>query len=303
MKIFWLKIWKYKYDEFLDEICMYLSNPSPLRGASFEKGSSGPWGGRWKAIFTPNPEICLKTLEDDEFLQVLQSADYLTSDGIWLYLAFQIRDFLSLWKREYPKGEGFFKILWVILLPYYIFNILFRKKFLYKKYGERICGSDLTNSLLKYCQENNIKIAILDPYYPQDVLKCESQKCFREKLSVKFPDLDFDFYIYSQESSDEIFEKIDISGAKILFSTLGMKKQELAVMQWLELCPNLKLWLGIGSAFDYHTWFQQRAPKIFRELGFEWFYRIFTSPNKLQRLGRIFQALVVFPVKVIVYKK
>jgi len=188
------------------------------------------------------------------------------------------------------------------MLPVYIFNILFRKKFLYRKYGERICGSDLTNSLLEYSQENNIKIAIIDPYYPQDIEKCESQRTFKEKLSVKFPKLDFDFYIYSQEKSDEIFNTIDTSGAKILFSTLGMKKQEMSVLKWLEVCPKLRLWLGIGSAFDYHTGFQKRAPKIFRELGFEWLYRIFTSPNKLQRLGRIFQALVVFPVKVIFYK-
>ena len=288
MKIFRLEISKYTYRGFLAEITEMLSQePS--------------W--KWKAIFTPNPEICLKTLEDEEFLRALQSADYLTSDGIWLYLAFQIGDFLSLWKREYPKGEGFFKILWIILLPYYIFNIIFRKKSLYKRYGERICGSDLTNSLLEYSQKNAIKIAIIDPYYPKDVEKCESQRTFWDKLSAKFPNLIFEFYVYSAENSDQIFEKIQKSWAQILFSTLGMKKQEISILKWLDLCSNLKLWLGIGSAFDYHTGFQKRAPKIFRDVGFEWMYRIFTSPNKLQRLGRIFQALIVFPIKVVAYKK
>jgi N-acetylglucosaminyldiphosphoundecaprenol N-acetyl-beta-D-mannosaminyltransferase len=70
----------------------------------------------------------------------------------------------------------------------------------------------------------------LDPYYPKDLKKCESQKVFRDILSAKFPKLDFDFYIYSDNSSDEVFEKIKKSGAKILFSTLGMKKQELSVI-------------------------------------------------------------------------
>ncbi len=276
MKIFRLEISKYTYRAFLAEITDYIIQDTQ-------------W--IWKAIFTPNPEICLKTLEDEEFLNVLQSADYLTSDGIGLYIGYQIND------SNLPR---FLKFL---MLPVYIFNILFRKESMYKKYGERICGSDLTNSLLEVAVKHNIKIAIIDPSYPQDLEKCESQRTFREKLSAKFPDLDFDFYIYSAENSGEIFQKIHTSGAQILFSTLGMKKQELSVLKWLELCPKLRLGLWIGSSFDYHTGFQKRAPKVFRDLGFEWLYRIFTSPNKLQRLGRIFQALIVFPLKVVAYKR
>ena len=276
MKIFQLEISKYSYSDFLKEITSLL----------LEKKTE-----KWRAIFTPNPEICLKTLEDSEFLDVLNGADYLTSDGIGLYLAYQINDSKLPW------------ILKILMLPVYVFNILFRKKSLYKKYWERICGSDLTNSLILFAQENNVRVAILDPYYPNDLLKCESQKTFKDKLSAKFPELDFDYYIYTLDNSDEVFSEIDDSGALILFSTLGMKKQEISVLKWLETCPDLKLGLWIGSSFDYHIWFQKRAPRLMRTLGFEWLYRIFTSPNKLQRLGRVFQALVVFPITVLFYKK
>jgi N-acetylglucosaminyldiphosphoundecaprenol N-acetyl-beta-D-mannosaminyltransferase len=277
MKIFGLEIWKYKYEEFFWEITEFLmSKDTDLEG---------------KAIFTPNPEICLKTLEDREFWELLRWADYLTSDGIGLYIWYQIND------SQLPKALQFF------LLPVNTFNILFRKKYLYEKYGERICGSDITNSLLEFSQDNDIWIAIIDPSYPKDIEKCESQRTFREKFSKKFPKLNFDFYVYSDENSNQIFENIHASDAQILFSTLWMKKQEISVIKWLKLCPKLKLGLGIGSSFDYHTWFQKRAPKMFRDLGFEWLYRIFTSPNKLKRLGRIYQALIVFPIKVIIDKK
>jgi len=276
MKIFQLEIWKYFYSEFLAEITDFL-----MSSDSSQKG---------KAIFTPNPEICLKTLEDKEFLDVLGWADYLTSDGIGLYLAYQIQD------SKFPRVVRFFSI------PLYIYNILFRKKYLYSLYWDRICGSDLTNSLVEFAQHQDVRIAIIDPYYPQDLQKCASQEVFRQRLLEKFPELLFDFYIHTPENSDEIFQKIAWSDAKILFSTLGMKKQELSIREWLEKCPNIRLWLGIWSSFDYHTGFQKRAPKIFRTLGFEWLYRIFTSPNKLQRLKRIFQALIVFPVKIIIYK-
>jgi N-acetylglucosaminyldiphosphoundecaprenol N-acetyl-beta-D-mannosaminyltransferase len=298
MKIFELEIWKHKYEEFFKEITDVLQ-PRLSSQERIERGV------KWRAIFTPNPEICLKTLEDSEFRELLQWADYLTSDGIGLYIWYQINDFLQLHLSSQERIErGVLRnIILFLLIPYFIFNILFRKKYLYKKYGERICGSDLTNSLLEYSQENTIKIAIIDPSYPKDVEKCKSQRTFRDKISAKFPSLDFEFYVHSDENSDQIFENIKISNAIILFSTLWMKKQEISVMKGLELCPNLRLWLGIGSSFDYHTWFQKRAPKILRDIWFEWLYRIFTSPHKIQRLGRIYQALIVFPIKVIIDKK
>lgn len=280
MKIFTLEIPRFFYVDFLESLQKHISQVSSWN-QDFWKG---------KSLFTPNPEICLKTLEDQEFLEILQNADYLTSDGIGLYLAYQIGD-SRLWKI----GK-------LILLPYYIFNILFRKKHLYKIYGDRICGSDLTQDLIDFSQKNHIKIAILDPYFPQDRAKCESQKYFRENIMRKFPELDFDFYVYKPEDKENILKDIQNSEAKILFSTLGMKKQEQSVLEFLEQCPNLRLGLGVGSSFDYFTGFQKRAPKIFRDLGFEWLYRIFTSPNKLKRIVRIYQALVIFPIKVIFYK-
>lgn len=301
MKIFWLKIWKHTYQELLEELQKHvLGNPPIQLSPQRRKSELQKWG---RAVFTPNPEICLKTLEDAEFLKILQQADYLTSDGIGLYLWYQINSFSFGGKDTWKADRGIKILLWILLLPYFIFNILFRKKYLYAKYGERICGSDITSSLVEFAQKEGIKIAIIDPHYPKDVEKCESQRTFREKLSEKFPKLDFDFYVYSEENSDEIFEKIADTDAKILFSTLGMKRQEISVLKWLEKCPNLRLGLWIGSSFDYYTGFQKRAPQIWRTLGFEWLYRIFTSPNKIKRLGRIYQALVVFPVKVVFYKK
>jgi N-acetylglucosaminyldiphosphoundecaprenol N-acetyl-beta-D-mannosaminyltransferase len=67
----------------------------------------------------------------------------------------------------------------------------------------------------------------------------------------------------------------------------------------MDQCPNIKIGLGVGSSFDYIIWFQKRAPKIFRSIGIEWLYRIFTSPGKIQRLARIYQAVIIFPITVL----
>jgi exopolysaccharide biosynthesis WecB/TagA/CpsF family protein len=78
-----------------------------------------------------------------------------------------------------------------------------------------------------------------------------------------------------------------------------MKKQEQSVIEIMKKCSNIKLWLGIGSSFDYFIWFQKRAPKFWRQLWLEWLYRLITGPKKLTRLKRLYSAIFVFTYKVI----
>ncbi len=275
MKIFELDIPKLKYSSFFKEIAKHINSDSKS------------WG---KVICTPNPEICLQSLRDKKFLKILQKADYLTNDGIGLYLAYQIVD----------SGRGIFMNL--LHFPQYFFNILMRKQYLYEKYGDRICWSDLTDDLVNFCEQKGIHIAILEPYTPQNDKKYEAQQNFNKNLATAFPYLHFDMYIYTDKTKKEIFQKISQSKAKLVFSTLGMNKQEISIVETMKACSNLKLGLGVGSSFDYFIGFQKRAPYFYRTLGLEWFYRIFTSPNKIKRFGRIYQAVIVFPLKVLFYK-
>lgn len=241
-------------------------------------------------VFTPNPEILLGTLTDSSFKKSLESADYLTSDGIWLYIAYQIND------------NSYGKIINTLLLPYYFFNLFFRRSFLYKKYWERICGSDLTFDILEKAIQKNVVITIIDLYNPTDIAKVTSQKLFSQKLSQRFPALHFSYIIYNPEKKEEIISQIQKSDSSILFSTLWMKKQEASVVEIMQHCKNIKIWLGIGSSFDYFTWFQKRAPKIWRSLWIEWLYRIITWPSKLIRLKRLYNAIFVFIFQVIKHK-
>lgn len=273
MKIFDISLDKLRYVDFFKTI------------TRFEKQN---------IVFTPNPEILLQTNTDLGFKQLLQKAQYLTPDGIGLYIAFQILD------TKIPIRLIKFKSLYrIALLPLYFFNLFFRKSQLYQKYWERICGSDLTKDLLYYSEAQNAPITIIDLYNPTDANKVASQAKFSEKLQAEFPELKFDYIIYNPEKKTEILEQIKTSDSKILFSTLWMKKQEQSVVDIMEYCPNIKLWLWIGSSFDYFIGFQKRAPKIFCSLGLEWFYRIFTWPQKIKRLKRIYNAIFVFLYKVI----
>ncbi|MCH2188468.1 WecB/TagA/CpsF family glycosyltransferase [Candidatus Gracilibacteria bacterium] len=240
-----------------------------------------------KKVFTPNPEMLLKAKDDTEFHDILRAAEYLTIDGIGLYFGFQALEYKSRFIR-------------FLLTDWFFFNILFRRKYLEKKYGKRICGSDLTRELIKYASKNNIRVAIIDPYFPHDLKKVEAQKTFREDLSGKYPDLKFDYYIY--KDPQQVGEQIKGSEAKILFSTLGMKSQEQSVIDIMQVCPNIKLGLGIGSSFDGLTGFQKRCPDIVSKIGAEWLYRIITTPRKLRQFQKIWRAVFVFSWEIIMWK-
>lgn len=270
MNIFDIKLDNLEYNSFLEKLCK-LENQ--------------------KIIFTPNPEILLKTQVNKEFKNLIQKADYLTPDGIGIYLAYQILD------------NNYWKIINTILIPYFFFNLFFRKEYLYKKYWDRICGSDITKSLLKYSQQSATKITIIDLYNPTDLPKVESQKKFPELLKKAFPKLDFDYFIYDPEKKDDIINDIKSSPSKIVFSTLWMIKQEKSVIEIIEKCPNIKLWLWIWSSFDYFIGFQKRAPILWRKLWLEWLYRLLTGPRKIDRLKRIYNAIFVFIYQVIKNKK
>ena len=270
MQIFWINIDKIKYKDLLKKI---------------EKLDTQ------NIVFTPNPEILLKTLHDKEFKSLIEKANYRTPDWIWLYIAFQIID------------NKHWRIINTILLPYYFFNLCFRRRYLYEKYWDRICGSDLTKDIIDFAWKNNIHAAIIDLYNPTDDKKVASQKIFPKALKDKFPKLKFDYYIYNPEKKSEIIKEIWNSKAEILFSTLWMKRQEESVIEVMWKCKNIKIWLGIGSSFDYFTGFQKRAPKIWRSIWLEWLYRLLTGPRKLDRLKRLWNAIFVFTFEVIKSKK
>lgn len=245
-------------------------------------------------IFTPNPEMILKTLEDSEFKNILLKANYLLPDWTGIFIAYQIIDFKSKLKNYYLKY-----LLSVLLLPVFLFNVIFRKTYIYKKYGDKICWSDLTIDLLKFANENKIKITIIDLYNPTDINKLASQNVFIEKLKEVYNNLVFDYFIYDESKKDSIIEKIKNSDSKMLFSTLWMKKQEQSVLEIMEYCNNIKIWIWIWSSFDYIIWFQKRAPKIWRNLWIEWLYRLLTWPQKLKRIKRLYKAIIIFLYKIL----
>ena len=95
----------------------------------------------------------------------------------------------------------------------------------------------------------------------------------------------------------DLIERINESGADILFVALGSPRQEA----WIEAhstALRVKAIQGVGGTFDVVAGRVRRAPKLFLALNLEWFYRLLLEPQRLWRQ----RVLVHFAVSVVAEK-
>ena len=83
----------------------------------------------------------------------------------------------------------------------------------------------------------------------------------------------------SPEEDEEAVERINASGADILWVGLGAPKQE----SWMYAHKDRinALMLGVGAGFDFHAGTVKRAPLWIQKMGMEWLYRLLQDPTKL----------------------
>lgn len=85
-----------------------------------------------------------------------------------------------------------------------------------------------------------------------------------------------------EEQMPSLIARINECQPDILFVALGSPHQELWMSRYL---PQLKVKVcqGVGGTFDVIAGRVKRAPKFFRGLHLEWFYRLASNPRRLRR--------------------
>jgi N-acetylglucosaminyldiphosphoundecaprenol N-acetyl-beta-D-mannosaminyltransferase len=109
-----------------------------------------------------------------------------------------------------------------------------------------------------------------------------------ERLRKRFPGLQIaggwspPFRPLTAEEQAQAIERIDGSGAQVVWVGTGQPKQEL----WMhEMRPRLAapLLVGVGAAFDFHAGIVSQAPAWMQRGGLEWLYRLTREPKRLWR--------------------
>ena len=101
---------------------------------------------------------------------------------------------------------------------------------------------------------------------------------------------------YDKDMDEAAVLRIIEAAPKILFVAFGHEKQEKWMYEHLPQLPSVRIVMGVGGAFDMIAGKRKRAPAWMRKIGLEWLWRLMLDPK---RIGRMWNAVVVFPYLVI----
>lgn len=81
---------------------------------------------------------------------------------------------------------------------------------------------------------------------------------------------------------DEVVEKINASGADIIWCGLGTPKQDYWVSEFRPLLEGSVI-LAVGAGFNFHAGSVRQAPRWMMKSGLEWLFRLLVEPRRLWR--------------------
>jgi N-acetylglucosaminyldiphosphoundecaprenol N-acetyl-beta-D-mannosaminyltransferase len=231
----------------------------------FEKVSSFLSESKFHQIATINPEFILEAQKNEAFRNILNNCDLNIADGIGIKFA--------SWRYG-------------------------------KHLKRRLTGVDLMREILRISDDRGLGIFLVankDGLSTWEETRDEILKIYPRVniFGVNLNKNDFSYKIPTYPAGP-----VGEQDAKyqILFCNFGAPYQELFIN--CQKNDTIRLAIGVGGSFDFLTGKTKRAPVLVCKLGFEWLWRVFQQPeNKLGRLKRIWNAVVVFPKKVIFNKE
>ncbi len=144
--------------------------------------------------------------------------------------------------------------------------------------SEPVCGPVTT---LKIC-ERAAKEGVSVYFYGSTPTVLEALK---NNLLTQFPTLKIagmespPFRILTENEDREMVDRINASGAGIVFIGLGCPKQEyFAAEHKGKITAPM---LCVGAAFDFHAGLLKRAPAWMSKRGLEWLFRLWKEPKRL----------------------
>ncbi len=151
-------------------------------------------------------------------------------------------------------------------------------KWLYGIKQDRVAGMDLLPDLLLLASQQKIPVFF---YGSTETVLERTQEYINENYP-DIPSINFlspPFRTLSSEETDNIIDKINSSGAKLVFVSLGCPKQE----KWMASIQGRinALMIGIGAALPVMVGMQSRAPQWMQKSGLEWLFRLLQEPGRL----------------------
>lgn len=147
-----------------------------------------------------------------------------------------------------------------------------------KRLVENLNGTDLSPKICEQAALNGQSVYFLGAR--PGIAKKTAQEMKRRYGSLQIAGTYHGYF--SEGETAQICEKINRSGADILFVGMGVPRQELWVEQNKHRL-NARLIFCVGGLFDYYSNRIPRAPLWMRKTGNEWIWRFYQEPTRMWR--------------------
>jgi N-acetylglucosaminyldiphosphoundecaprenol N-acetyl-beta-D-mannosaminyltransferase len=143
---------------------------------------------------------------------------------------------------------------------------------------DRVAGMDIFLALCQFTQSLELSIFFVGS-------QTEILARMKQRLELEFPRLKIaameplPFRPLTEAEDEDLIHKINSSGAGLVFVSLGCPKQENWIAQHKDKISGVMI--GLGGVFPVYAGIHKRAPRVVRELGFEWLYRWIQEPRRL----------------------
>ncbi len=203
----------------------------------------------------------------EEIIESGQKTSCFAINPIKIYQAWRELDLLNLLRRSnigICDGIGVSIASWI----------------LHGRSINRCTGCDLFFKLLSMASRKNWSVYFLGASTESNTTACA-------RLQKRYPKLRIvgcqDGYF---KDSHAVIEKINASGADMLFVAMGSPKQEYWILDnWQSI--NAKFCMGVGGSFDIASGRIGRAPKILRATGTEFLFRLAKEPRKRWKIQKV----------------
>lgn len=145
---------------------------------------------------------------------------------------------------------------------------------------DRVAGTDFMDQLCQACAGERVSVYFYGSTADTNRRLVETFRSRYPALSIAGGEPSL-FRPLSELEDRELVERVNASGAGVLFLGLGCPLQERFAAEHLGKFAAVQV--CVGAAFNIHAGDRSRAPHILQVCGLEWLYRLLQEPRRLLR--------------------
>ena len=159
-------------------------------------------------------------------------------------------------------------------------GVVLASKILKTPLKQKVAGVDFADGLLGVLETTGQSLYLLGS--KPGIGELAAQKMMQKHPKLRIAGIADGYF----QDEAPVIDKINASGADVLFVCLGAPKQE-QFMARHQKALHVKLMAGLGGTLDSFAGTVKRAPRWMIRLNLEWLYRLIKEPKRFKRMLRL----------------